>query len=181
MRYRPCATHPSTRPATSGTATSWSLPPTAMSIASTSTPRARSSPASVDGALPSPANTIRARAVVGSASRRPSSARVSTSSPPATPGRGVVVPPVRASARPSSCRSLGVPCAVASMSSRAGPRSPSSAAPRPLRSSRGAAAISAPSPPPRSGRASSARGRRAKAPNVPGPPMGAPSAARRVA
>eukprot|EP00965_Chrysotila_dentata_P018149 603510-Pleurochrysis_carterae.AAC.1 len=64
MRYRPCATHPSTRPATSGTVTSWSLPPAAMLIAYTSSPRARSSLASVDRALPSPTNTIRARAVV---------------------------------------------------------------------------------------------------------------------
>eukprot|EP00965_Chrysotila_dentata_P040411 1340954-Pleurochrysis_carterae.AAC.1 len=66
------------------------------------------------------------------------------------------------------------------MSSRAGPRSPSSVTPRPSRSSRGATAVSAPSPPPRGGCASSVRGCRAEAPGVHGPPAGAPSAARRV-
>eukprot|EP00965_Chrysotila_dentata_P031835 1061526-Pleurochrysis_carterae.AAC.1 len=68
MRYRPCATQLNTRSATSGAATSWSPPPTVMSISSASAPRARSSPTSVDGALPSPANTIRARVAAGSAS-----------------------------------------------------------------------------------------------------------------
>eukprot|EP00965_Chrysotila_dentata_P144883 4784516-Pleurochrysis_carterae.AAC.1 len=66
------------------------------------------------------------------------------------------------------------------MSSRVGPRSPSSVTPWPSRSSGGAAAVSAPSPPPRGGCASLVRGCRAEAPGVHGPPAGAPSAARRV-
>eukprot|EP00965_Chrysotila_dentata_P048440 1606790-Pleurochrysis_carterae.AAC.1 len=87
---------------------SWSPPPTTTSISSTSAPRARSSPASVDGAFPSPANTIRARVAAGSASLVLSTARPPSPSPPAAPGGGVAVPPARLSARPSSCRPLGV-------------------------------------------------------------------------
>eukprot|EP00965_Chrysotila_dentata_P109155 3607269-Pleurochrysis_carterae.AAC.1 len=54
------ATHCITRSATAGAVRSWSFPPTAMSSVLTSTPCARSSDASVDGALPSPANTMSA-------------------------------------------------------------------------------------------------------------------------
>eukprot|EP00965_Chrysotila_dentata_P004137 133901-Pleurochrysis_carterae.AAC.1 len=56
---RPARTHSSTLSATSGLVRSWSLPPMAMSSPSTSAPLCRSSDDSVDGAVPSPAKTIR--------------------------------------------------------------------------------------------------------------------------
>eukprot|EP00965_Chrysotila_dentata_P149606 4940631-Pleurochrysis_carterae.AAC.1 len=61
MSMRPLRIHASTRSATSGFVRSWSSPPSAMSSVSTSTPRARSSEASVDRARPSPANRMSAR------------------------------------------------------------------------------------------------------------------------
>eukprot|EP00965_Chrysotila_dentata_P100937 3334068-Pleurochrysis_carterae.AAC.1 len=54
-------THPSTRSDTAGIVKSWSLPPRARSMASTSAPRACSSDAKVDEAAPSPAKTISTR------------------------------------------------------------------------------------------------------------------------
>eukprot|EP00965_Chrysotila_dentata_P072542 2396843-Pleurochrysis_carterae.AAC.6 len=86
MWKRPSRTHERSFSATAARATSWSWPPSAMSIVTMSAPSARSSNASVEGARPSPAKTMSARG----ASPRPratlAAGGVGGDAPPVRPG-----------------------------------------------------------------------------------------------